>query len=259
VTLSIERHDGVVLVEMQRPPHNYLTPALVEGVATALEDAAADTGIGCAVLAAEGRSFCAGADFGGQGSTTDGGEASSFGTLTGRLYAAAARLCAIEIPWIAAVHGPAIGGGLGLAMTANLRVTSPDARFSANFAALGIHHGFGLSVTLPEQLGPSRAAMVLLTGRRFRGEEAVEIGLADRCVPAADVRAAALELAAEVAANAPLAIRAINRTMRAGLAERVRQATRREAAEQARLGATADAAEGIAAVLERRPGRFTGT
>lgn len=258
MTLSVERHDRVVLVEMQRPPHNYLTPALIEGVAAALEDAAADAGVGCAVLAAQGRSFCAGADFGGQDHHAE--TASSLaGSLTDRLYAAAARLCAIEIPWIAAVHGPAIGGGLGLAMTANLRVTCPDARFSANFAALGIHPGFGLSMTLPEQLGPSRAAMVLLTGRRLRGEEAVEIGLADRCVPAADVRAAALELAAEVAANAPLAIRAINRTLRAGLAERVRQATRLEAAEQARLGATADAAEGIAAVLERRPGRFTGT
>lgn len=259
MTVSVERHDRVVLVEMQRPPHNYLTPALVEDVAAALESAAADTGTGCAVLAAAGRSFCAGADFGGGDGTADAGEASSFGTLTERLYAAAARLCAIEIPWIAAVQGPAIGGGLGLAMTATLRVTCPEARFSANFAALGIHHGFGLSVTLPEQLGPSRAATVLLTGRRFRGEEAVEIGLADRCVPAADVRAAALELAAEVAANAPLALRAINRTLRAGLAERVRQATRLEAAEQARLGATADAAEGVAAVLERRPGQFTGT
>lgn len=259
MTVSVERHDRVVLVEMQRPPHNYLTPALVEGVAAALEDAAADTSVGCAVLAAEGRSFCAGANFGGQDPDRDDAGSSPTGTLTDRLYAAAARLCAIEIPWIAAVQGPAIGGGLGLAMTANLRVTCPEARFSANFAALGIHPGFGLSVTLPEQLGPSRAAMVLLTGRRFRGEEAVEIGLADRCVPAADLRAAALELAAEVAANAPLALRAINRTLRAGLAERVRQVTRLEAAEQARLGATADAVEGIAAVLERRPGRFTGT
>lgn len=259
VTVSVERHDRVVLLEMRRPPHNYLTPALVEGVAAALEDAAADTGVGCVVLAAEGRSFCAGADFGGQDPGAGTAALPARGTLTDRLYAAAARLCAIEIPWIAAVHGPAIGGGLGLAMTANLRVTCPEARFSANFAALGIHPGFGLSVTLPEQLGPSRAAMVLLTGRRFRGEEAVEIGLADRCVPVGEVRAAALELAAVVAANAPLALRAINRTLRAGLADRVRQATRLEAAEQARLGATADAAEGIAAVLQRRPGRFTGT
>lgn len=255
MTVGVERHDRVVLVEMRRPPHNFLTPSLVEDVASALEGAAADTAVGCAVLAAEGRSFCAGADFG--GGSEDAAPAEGW-SVTDRLYAAAARLCAVDIPWIAAVHGPAIGGGLGLAMTANLRVTCPEARFSANFAALGIHQGFGLSVTLPDQLGPSRAALVLLSARRFRGDEAVELGLADRCVPAAEVRGTALALAAEVAANAPLAVRAINRTLRAGLAERVRHATRREAAEQARLGATADAAEGIAAVLERRPGRFGG-
>ena len=156
------------------------------------------------------------------------------------------------------MHGPAIGGGLGLAMTANMRVTCPEARFSANFAALGIHQGFGLSVTLPEQLGPSRAAMVLLTARRFDGEEATRLGMADLCVDAGEVRAASVALATEIAANAPLAVRSINRTLREGLAGRVRRATRLEAAEQGRLGRTADAAEGIRAVSERRSGQFTG-
>lgn len=250
----MERRGGVVLVEVQHPPHNYLTPSLVEDVAAALEGAAADLTVGCAVLAAQGRSFCAGADFSGDDSSSP----IIGSSRTERLYAAAARLCAIDIPWIAAVHGPAIGGGLGMAMTANLRVTCPEARFAANFAALGIHQGFGLSVTLPEQIGPSLASLVLLSGRRFRGDEAVELGLADLCVPADQVRASALALAAEVAANAPLALRAINRTLRAGLADRVRSATAHEAAEQAQLGATADAAEGVAAVLERRAGRFTG-
>src|SRR5690606_33356379 len=113
-------------------------------------------------------SFCAGANF----TSDDGpvGDGSSDepvgGPTTQRLYAAAARLCEVAIPFVAAVQGPAIGGGLGLAMTANLRVCSPEARFSANFAALGIHQGFGLSVLLPEQLGPSKAAEVLLTARR---------------------------------------------------------------------------------------------
>ena len=78
------------------------------------------------------------------------------------------------------------------------------------------------------------------------------------CVPAERVRAAALELAAEIAENAPLATAAVNRTLRASLAERVRSATRHEAAEQLRLASTADAREGIVAVSERRPGRFEG-
>lgn len=260
MSIAVERHGRVALIEMQSPPHNYLTPALVNGVATALEEASADLDVSSAVVAAEGRSFCAGANFGGAGD--DGEENILAGqggrSLTEQLYEGAARLCAVDIPWIAAVQGPAIGGGLGLAMTANLRVTCPEARFSANFAKLGIHQGFGLSVTLPEQIGPSRAAMVLLTSRRFRGEEALELGMADMCVPADELRDAAMALATEIAEGAPLSLRAMNRTLRTGLADRVRQVTRLEAAEQMRLGATKDAAEGIMSVLERRPGRFQG-
>lgn len=252
--LGIEREGRVLVVELQRPPHNHFSVAMVEAIASALEEGASDVAVGAAVLVAQGRSFCAGADFSG----ADDGDLLGAGSATERLYSAAARLCSVDLPWIAAVHGPAIGGGLGLALTANLRVTCPDARFAANFVRLGIHQGFGLSVTLPELVGPSRAALVLLTGRRFHGDEATALGLADLCVPAEEVRASAMALAGEIAQGAPLAIRAINRTLRAGLGDRVRQATRLEAGEQARLGATADAAEGIASVLERRPGQFVG-
>jgi enoyl-CoA hydratase/carnithine racemase len=143
-------------------------------------------------------------------------------------------------------------------MTANIRVTCPEARFAANFVKLGIHQGFGLSVTLSELLGPSRAAFVLLTGRRFSGDEATQLGMADICVPQEQVRARAMELAEEIATGAPLAIRAINRTLRAGLGDRVREATKHEAAEQAKLFTTEDSREGIRAVTERREGNFVG-
>ena len=245
--------DGAVgVVELQRPPHNMLTPEQVEDVATALERFDEDLSVGAVLLCAQGRSFCAGADFSARSGDGLGGSS------TERLYAAAARLVEVGVPVVAAVHGPAIGGGLGLAMTASLRLTCPEARFSANFVKLGIHQGFGLSVTLPELVGPSTASLVLLSGRRFDGEEATRLGLADVCVPADELRALAVALAAEVASGAPLALRAVNRTLRAGLGERVREATVHEAAEQARLGATEDAREGMRAVAERRPGRFTG-
>jgi enoyl-CoA hydratase/carnithine racemase len=143
-------------------------------------------------------------------------------------------------------------------MTASFRVTCPEARFSANFVKLGIHQGFGLSVTLPEIIGRQKAALVLLTGRRFKGDEATALGMADACVVQDDVRNKAFELAAEIASGAPLAIRSINRTLRAGLAERVREITRHEAAEQANLFATEDAREGMRSVAERREGRFVG-
>ena len=264
MSVGVEVRGHVGVVELQRPPHNFLSPPQVEAVADALEGFDRDPGVRAAVLMAQGRSFCAGANFGSGDDDPDDdmpadrhGEPAG-GSLTERLYEAAARLCGVDTPWIAAVHGPAIGGGLGLAMAANLRVTCPEARFSANFAKLGIHQGFGLSVTLPEQIGPSRAALVMLTARRFNGEEAVALGMADLCVPADEVRDTALGLAGEIAANAPLAVAAINRTLRAGLADRVREATKHEAAEQLRLSSTDDAREGIRSVAERRPGNFSG-
>lgn len=254
MTLAIDvRDDHVAVLEMQRPPHNFLHPEQVEAIADALESFAGDPAVRAAVLCAQGRSFCAGAEFGvGDRSAAEGL------SITDRLYAAAARLCAVSTPVVAAVQGPAIGGGLGLALTATLRVTCPEARFSANFVKLGIHQGFGLSVTLPELVGPARAAEILLAGRRYNGEEAAALGLADLCVPAEELRGAAIGLAAQVASGAPLAIEAIYRTLRQGLADRVRAATRHEAAEQERLSHTSDAAEGIRAVADRRPGSFTG-
>lgn len=252
--IGVDIRDHVGLIELRDPPHNFLTVEQVKAVAEALESFDTDPDVRAAVLAAEGRSFCAGARFGSSGG---GGEAVGEGGTTD-LYTQAVRLFDVETPFVAAVHGPAIGGGLGFALSATMRVTCPEARFSANFVKLGIHQGFGLSVTLPDLVGPSRAAYVLLSGRRFKGDEAIDIGLADVCVPQAEVRDKAFEIAAEIASGAPLAIAAINRTLRAGVADRVREATRREAAEQAKLFATEDAREGMRAVAERRAGDFVG-
>ena len=257
VSLGVEVNGNIAVVELQAPPHNFLNVAQVTELADAIQAFDDDPNVRAIVLAAQGRSFCAGANFGGGGSGDTPAERGTGGTSED-LYAQAARLCDATTPVVAAVHGPAIGGGLGLAMTATFRVTCPDARFAANFVKLGIHQGFGLSVTLPETIGPSKAALVLLTGRRLKGDEATELGLADLCVDNDRVRDVATELAEEIASGAPLAIRSIYRTLRSGLGDRVRAATRHEAAEQASLFGTEDAREGMASVNERRPGNFTG-
>lgn len=256
--LLVEIDGGVALVVMNRPPHNFLNFKQVHQIADAFDELEANTKVHAAVLAAEGRSFCAGADFAGDG--VGGGDKEVVGgDATLALYAAAGRLFDVTLPIVGAIHGPAIGGGLGLSMVPDVRVTCPEARFAANFAALGIHPGFGLSVTLPMILGPTVAAQVLYGAKRYKGEEAVAIGMASECVPLGQVRDRALEMAGEFAVNAPLALRSIKSTVRLGLGDKVREVTQREAAEQARLSATNDAREGIKSVAERRAGNFTGT
>jgi enoyl-CoA hydratase/carnithine racemase len=156
------------------------------------------------------------------------------------------------------VHGAAVGGGLGLALSADFRVTCPSARFSANFARLGFHQGFGLSVTLPRLVGPQKAALLLYTGRRIAGDEAVSIGLADRLVDDADVRKETIALAREIAASAPLAIVSIRETLRRGLADQIEAATERELVEQDWQRKTDDFKEGVTAMSARRPPNFVG-
>ena len=170
----------------------------------------------------------------------------------GHLYIEAVRLYRTKKPMVGAIHGAAVGGGLGLAMVPDMRVTCPEARFCANFTRLGFHPGFGLTHTLPALIGPSKAAMMFYTSRRIPGDEAVKMGLADVLVPQAEVRAAAQKLAAEIAENSPLGVLETRATMRAGLADRVRAATDHELEVQTRLRKTADFKEGVDAVNERR-------
>ena len=261
--VGIERDGNIAIVELQRPPHNYVDATIMGQVADAVEELAKDNDIHAVVLASAGKSFCAGVNFTAPGEmigsidgTADG--AGSFAIGARGFYDEALRVYGAPLPLIAALQGAAIGGGAGLALACDLRVSCPEAAISTNFVKLGIHQGFGLSVTLPELVGPSRAADMLLTGRRVKGEEGLAIGLVDRCVPRDEVRASACELAHEIAANAPLATAAVRATLREGLVDRVRTALAHELEEQARLATTADAAEGIAAVFGKRDPNFTG-
>ncbi len=159
---------------------------------------------------------------------------------------------------VAAVHGAAIGAGFGLALACDVRVVGAGGWFQANFVRLGIHPGFALSTVLPAVVGPARAAEIFLTGRRVPADDAVAIGLASRAVPAGDETTAAPGSPREIAAGAPLAVAATRATLRAGLGAAVRAAMRHELAEQTILAGTADAVEGVTAVLAGRPPRFVG-
>ena len=248
--ITAGRDGHVALLEIDRPPHNHVTVDLMTNLADALHDVDADSELRTSLLMTAGKSFCAGADFAARDSVGSGG--------TDSLYAQAVRLFSARKPIVAAVQGAAIGAGLGLALVADFRVAAPEARFSANFVKLGFHPGFGISYTLPRLIGPQKAALMCLTGRRIKGEEALAWGLVDEVVPMDALRAAALALAQELAENAPLAVEATRATLRGDIAMLVKAQTDKEFDIQSRLRKTADFAEGIRAVAERRPGRFTG-
>ena len=250
--------DGfVATVEMRRPPHNFFDAQLINEIGTAFEQLDTDPACRTIVLAAEGRSFCAGADFSKRMDTGTVQEGARSGG--GRhLYKEAIRLFRTRKPVVGAIQGPAVGGGLGLALVPDFRVTCEEARFSANFNRLGFHPGFGLTATLPRLVGAQQAALLFYTGRRISGAEAVRIGLADVLVSQAEVRSAAQALALEIAQSAPQAVLSTRETVRRGLIDAVEAATERELVEQDWLRRTEDFQEGIKAYGERRLPDFKG-
>jgi len=157
VTLEFVGH--VAIVEIHRPPNNFFDTALIKGIADAYERLDAEVECRTIVLCAEGKHFCAGADF---SQPAEGRSSPS------ELYAQAIRLFGARKPVVAAVHGAAIGGGLGLALSADFRVAAPSSKFAANFSRLGFHPGFGITATLPRVVGQQKALEVDAHRRAFR-------------------------------------------------------------------------------------------
>src|SRR3954471_19652239 len=152
--IGVELTGHVATIEIQRPPNNFFDIVLINSIADALEALDGDNNCRAVVLAAQGKTFCAGANFG-DGSTLDksGQRPGEEANPVQSLYMQAVRLFRSKKPIVGAIHGAAVGGGLGLAMVPDFRVACPETRFSANFSRLGFHPGFGLSVTLPEVIG----------------------------------------------------------------------------------------------------------
>lgn len=244
VSVDVDGH--VAIVEMHRPPTNFFDEALLGAVGQALFEVDENPEVRAVVLCAEGRHFCAGADL---------RNVDSHGLR--RVYRKAFALFSARKPIVAAVQGAAIGGGVGLALAADFRVATPTSRFSANFARLGFHQGFGISVTLPAVVGQQKALELLYTGRAVSGVEAYEIGLVDRLVEE-DPRPAALDFAREIAGSAPMSLVAIRATMRRTLNAQVHAALDQEAAAQTVLLDSKDLREGIDASIGKREPVFVG-
>lgn len=249
IAVTTEGH--IATVELRRGPNNHVSVPLIAEIAEAFEGFDRNADIRAIVLCSDGKHFSAGADL-----VTRDAEGREVGAGRRHLYKESVRLVRTGKPIVAAVQGAAVGAGLGLALVADFRVTCSEARFSANFTRLGFHPGFGLTCTLPRVVGESKAALLMYTGRRVPGDEAVAMGLADVLVPLEAVRRTATDLATEIAQSAPLAIIATRETLRRGLADEYQKATEREYEEQDWLRKTHDYAEGVKAMAERRLPRF---
>ena len=251
--VSIKMVGHVAEVEMHQPPNNFVSNDLVGDIGDALDWLDTQDACRAIVLCAEGKHFCAGADFSGRGP-----DGVAVGGRRGKhLYKHAQRLWRTKKPIVVAVQGAAIGAGLGLALVGDFRVTCDEARWAANFTRMNYHPGFGLTATLPRLIGAAKASLLFYTGRRLTGTEAHAMGLAELLVPLAEIRSAAHALAKEIAESGPAAVQATRETMRRGLADAVAAATEREFEEQDWLRQTEDFREGIKAMGERRLPNFT--
>ena len=222
---------------------------MIEQIADAYEELDDVSECRVVILSSQGKNFCAGANFGQDEDMLD----KSVHILS---YIPSCKIVQNKKPVLAVIQGAAIGGGLGLALSADFRIACPEARFAANFAKLGFHPGFGSSVTLPKVIGDQKAKDMLFSARRVAGEEAYEIGLADRLTSKENLMTEAVTFAETIASSAPMAVESIRSTLRGNLAEEVEKIVDWELSEQVRLQKTEDFKAGIAASLTREVPRF---
>ncbi|MEO7732441.1 MAG: enoyl-CoA hydratase-related protein, partial [Kofleriaceae bacterium] len=243
------------LIGVARASELLLTGRLIDGA----EARAAD--LRCLVVTGTGTCFSSGADFKSvtQREASGTNDPPAANERSYAMYEPFLSLLDIPVPVIGALNGHTVGGGFGLALICDIRIGARDAKYGANFVRLGLAPGMAISYLLPRLIGVARANELLLTGRLVGGIEAEQLGILNRAVVASDVLDEAMTLAREIADNAPIAVRATKRAIQRGLDLQIRDAARLEAYAQAESLQTADAREGIAALLAKRKPVFTGS
>jgi len=254
--VRVDREDnGVVVLTIDRQDKlNALDPQVVEEIGQSLLEMESEGPRAIIVTGAGERAFVAGADIAAM-HAMDAMEAKRFSEIG---HAAMALLDRSPIPTIAAVNGFALGGGCEVALACDIRVASENALFGFPEVGLGILPGMGGTQRLPRLVGPAVAKELIFTGRRIDAGEAKEIGLVNRVVLQGEALNAAKDLAAEISANGPVAVRhaktAANRAMDVDLISGLEY----EADQFALLFATEDAKEGMGAFIEKRKPGFEG-
>ena len=257
-----EPQPGVVLLTLDRPDRlNAMTAELVEQLHGHLDAIAVDHSVRTVILTGAGRGFCAGLDLSGYGTTphTEGLGRTQAGLATQRHIASLIpHLRSLPQPVIAAVNGPAAGGGFALVLGSDIRIAARSARFNAAFIRIGLSAcDIGTSWLLPRLVGASRAQELMLTGRVFDADEAYRIGLVVDLVDDDALLATAVAKAEQVMANSPFGVALTKEGMWSALEiPGMQAAIDLENRQQIMASATADHREAMRAFFERRPPEF---
>src|SRR5438445_3517549 len=246
--------DSIATITLNRPERrNALNTALMEALAHRFDALESDTSVRAVVIRGAGQAFCSGRDLNEMSRRQDDGLEPEADVI-----ALFQQIEASSRPTIAMVHGAAYAGGCELALHCDFRVAADVARFAMPLARLGLVVPFPLGQKLVEIIGPAFTRQILLTGQPVDAKRTYEIGMVHAVVPPAEVQRATYELARTIAANAPLSPAGMKAAIRrsASLRERIEHADLDELARRAR--ASADAREGVRAMLEKRKPSFRG-
>lgn len=257
--VNVERLDGgVAVVTLNRPDAmNALSVDLVRELGTAFGDLE-QAGARAAVLAGEGRCFCAGADLALVRSALEGDPAAVLAPLVDNLHQTLRVVRRLPFPIVAAVEGPAVGAGMGLALAADLRVASESAQLVPGYLAIGASPDGGVSYALTRALGGARALSLILRNRALLADELVALGLAEEVVPKGQATERAIELAHSVAGTPPMALLRTRALVDRATVNDLDQQLDFERELVSQLWETHDFPEGVRAFLEKRTPTFEG-
>jgi len=259
--LLVERRDHVLIARMNRPEaKNAFSPNMLARMLEVWETADAEDEIRCVVLTGSDDVFCAGADLKAMMSAPDPGDeyAKRYSEDAGLAWKALLRHYRLTKPLIAAVEGPAIAGGTEILQACDIRVAGQGATFGVAEVRRGLFPLGGSTVRLRRQIPYTLAAEMLLTGKTISAEEALDYGLIGSVVPKGQALARALEIADQIAANGPLAVKAVLRSLKETEGVPEEEALKIELEIGMRVFATEDAKEGPRAFAEKRPPVFKG-
>ena len=249
-----EVDDGVAVMTLNRPEKlNAMTAQMGAEMADAMAEADADDAVRALVMTGAGRAFCAGADL---------GSGSGFGAGWGGVEREYRRMLPMEVrkPVIAAINGPAVGAGLTWPLQADIRYVASDAKLAFAFVRRGVLPELASHVILPRLAGISRAAELLLSGRTFLGDEAVEYGVATQAYPKDEVLPAAMDMARDIAVNAaPLPVAIAKRLIWEGIGIDLGDWRKREGKLFALTTQHPDAREGTVAFFQKRAPAWKGS